>query len=152
MQTAKEFLDEEHETILSTQTEANEYLLSRLNDSISRIREDFQDLNQNQIKQIENEYKRMMNVLEEKTLTNQSIDEAKINQQRITQNEYDKLQDEYQSTSQELITLNEHNLMLSERILNMVNFIDKFFVFFLINFYLNRKQIYIQYVMNEEKN
>jgi hypothetical protein len=117
-----------------------------LNESISRIREDFQDLNQNQIKQIENEYKKMMNVLEEKILTNQSIDEAKINHQRIAQNEYEKLQDEYQSTSQELITLNEHNQMLSERILNMVNFINKFFE---INFYLNRKQIYIQYVMNE---
>ena len=50
MQTAKEFLEEEYQSILSTQTEANEYLLSRLNESISRIREDFHTLHQNQLK------------------------------------------------------------------------------------------------------
>ena len=45
MQTAKEFLDEEYQIILSAQTEANEYFLSRLNESVSRIREDFYELN-----------------------------------------------------------------------------------------------------------
>jgi hypothetical protein len=127
MQTAKEFLDEEHETILSTQTEANEYLLSRLNESISRIREDFHDLNQLQIKQIENEYQQMVRIVEDKSVTNRTNDEAMINQQRTMKNEYDKLQNEHRTMTQELTSLNDHNQMLSERILNMVNFIRKFF-------------------------
>jgi chromosome segregation ATPase len=119
MQTAKEFLDEERETILSTQTEANEYLLSRLNDSISRIREDFNDLNKTQLKQIENEYKQMIKILEENSLRNETIDETMINQQRAIQISYEKLQDEHQYITQELTTLNDHNQVLSERILNM---------------------------------
>jgi chromosome segregation ATPase len=119
MQTAKEFLDEEHQTILSTQTEANEYLLSRLNDSISRIREDFDELNKTQLKQIENEYKQMMKILEDKSLSNKTIDETMINQQRTIQIEYEKLQNEYQTLTQELTTLNDHNEILSETILNM---------------------------------
>ncbi|CAF4882731.1 unnamed protein product, partial [Rotaria magnacalcarata] len=41
MYQAKEFLDEEHETIIAAETEANEYLLSSLNESIVNIREDF---------------------------------------------------------------------------------------------------------------
>jgi chromosome segregation ATPase len=119
MQTAKEFLDEERETILSTQTEANEYLLSRLNDSISRIREDFNDLNKTQLKQIENEYKQMIKILEENSLRNETIDETMINQQRAIEISYEKLQDEHQYITQELTTLNDHNQVLSERILNM---------------------------------
>jgi len=119
MQTAKEFLDEERETILSTQTEANEYLLSRLNDSISRIREDFNDLNKIQLKQIENEYKQMIKILEENSLRNETVDETMINQQREIQISYEKLQDEHQYITQELKTLNDHNQILSERILNM---------------------------------
>jgi chromosome segregation ATPase len=119
MQTAKEFLDEERETILSTQTEANEYLLSRLNDSISRIREDFNDLNKTQLKQIENEYKQMIKILEENSLTNGTIDETMINHQRTIQISYEKLQDEHQSITQELTILNDHNQILSEKILNM---------------------------------
>jgi hypothetical protein len=119
MQTAKEFLDEEHQTMLSTQTEANEYFLSRLNESIARIREDFNELNQNQLKQIENEYKQIMKILEENTSANQIIDETMINHQRAMQIEYEKLQNEHQSTSQELTILNDLNQLLSEQVLAM---------------------------------
>ncbi len=112
MQTAKEFLNEEHQTILSTQTEANEYFLSRLNESILLIREDFNELHQNQLKQIENEYKKIMKILEEDTST---IDETMINQQI----EYDKLQNEHQSITQELTILNDLNQILSEQVLTM---------------------------------
>jgi chromosome segregation ATPase len=111
MQTAKEFLDEEHQTIVSTRTEANEYLLSRLNDAISRIREDFNELNKNQIKQFENEYQQMMKILEETPPINELIQKDPIS--------YETLQDDYQSITQELTTLNGHHQNLSERILNM---------------------------------
>ena len=117
MQTAKEFLDEEHQALLSTQTEANEYFLSRLNESVEQIREDFSELNKNQIKQIENEYKQKMSILEEKNSTEETL----FNQQRIRQNDYEKLQDEQQVLSNELFTLNDHNQILSERIIAMEN-------------------------------
>ena len=119
MQTAKEFLDEERETIIATQTEANEYLLSRLNDSITRIREDFDTLNKTQLKQIENEYKQMFQTLEQNLITNQSNDET-IAHQRAIQTELEQLQDEHQSVAQELTKLNYHNQTLAERVLAMV--------------------------------
>jgi hypothetical protein len=116
MQTAKEFLDEDHQAILSTQTEANEYLLSRLNQSITRIREDFTELNQTQLKQTENEYKQMLEILEENFLT---TDDTNI-QQSTLQTECEQLQDEHRSALQELTTLNDHNQALSERAIAMV--------------------------------
>ena len=57
----------------------------------------------------------MLTTLGENTLAN----ETTMNQQRITQFDYEKLQDEHQSISEELITLNDHNQILSERILMM---------------------------------
>ncbi|CAF3295658.1 unnamed protein product [Rotaria sp. Silwood2] len=119
MHTAKEFLDEEHQTILSTQTEANEYLLSCLNEFILRIREDFSELNKTQLKQMENEYKQMMRVIEETTLTNATMNEAMVNQQYSVQIECEKLQDENRSITQELTKLNDYNQVLSEQILAM---------------------------------
>ncbi|CAF5120126.1 unnamed protein product [Rotaria sp. Silwood1] len=121
MHTAKEFLDEEHQTILLTQTEANEYLLSCLNEFILRIRDDFNELNKTQLKQMENEYKQIMINIEENSLTNANINETIINQQHSIQNECEKLQNENQSITQELTKLNDYNQILSEQILAMVS-------------------------------
>jgi hypothetical protein len=116
MQTAKEFLDEERETIIATQTDANEYLLSRLNESINRIREDFHELNQTQLKQTENEYKQMLQILEENFMAN----ETTTTHQRPIQPDYERLHNEHQSVLQELTTLKDHNETLSERVFSMV--------------------------------
>ncbi len=115
MQTAKEFLDEERETIIATQTDANEYLLSRLNESINRIREDFHQLNQTQLKQTENEYKQMLQILEGNFMTNETT-----THQRAIQADYEQLHNEHQSVLQELTTLNDHNETLSEQVFAMV--------------------------------
>lgn len=61
IQTTKEFLHEEYQTLLSTQINPNEYFLSYFNQSIERIREDFTQLNQIQFKQMEDEYNRWIN-------------------------------------------------------------------------------------------
>jgi hypothetical protein len=143
MQTTKEFLTEECETIISTQTEANEYLLSRLHDSITRIREDFDQLNQAQLQQIENDYKQMLQTLEENLLSNQTIE---ISQQTIP-SEYQQLEQEHQIVLEELTTLNNQNQNLAERVLAMVCLESS--LFFLENiFILRRKRIFIHYVMN----
>jgi len=110
MQTTKEFLNEERETIISSQTEANEYLLSRLNDSINRIREDFNQLNKSQLEQIDNEYKQNLQKLEENLLTNQTIN---ISQQTIS-SEIDRLENENQSALQQLTIINDQNQILTE--------------------------------------
>ena len=99
MQTSKEFLDEEYQMMLSTQTNASEYFLSHLNKSIERIREDFSRLNQTQLKQMEEEYQQWMN--------HQSSNE-------ITQSE-----EEYRSMMEELTTLKKENEFLSETISTM---------------------------------
>jgi len=126
MQTAKEFLDEERETIIATQTDANEYLLSRLNESINRIREDFHELNQTQLKQTENEYKQMLQILEENFITN----ETTTTHQRAIPADYERLHNEHQSVLQELTTLKDHNETLSERVFAMVCNIILSIVFF----------------------
>jgi chromosome segregation ATPase len=143
MQTTKEFLNEERETILSTQTEANEYLLSRLNDSINRIREDFDQLNKTQLQQIENDYKQILQNLEENLINNQT----KNTSQEIIPSEYERLENEHQSVLQELTTLNDQNQILSQRILAMVCQNKKNLVFSFLLIY-RRKMIYIHYVMN----
>ncbi|CAF3471943.1 unnamed protein product [Rotaria socialis] len=119
MQTSKEFLDDEHQMILSTQAEANEYLLSCLNESITRISEDFNELNKAQIKQVENEYKHMMTVAEENFLANANKNETMENHQRAAQIECEKLQDEHRCMTQELTVVSDHNLVLTEQILAM---------------------------------
>jgi chromosome segregation ATPase len=116
MQTTKEFLNEERETIISSQTEANEYLLSRLNDSINRIREDFEQLNKTQLEQIDNEYKQILQKLEENLLNNQTTN---ISQQTIS-SENERLENEYQSALQQLTILNDQNQILVEQVLAMV--------------------------------
>jgi chromosome segregation ATPase len=120
MQTTKEFLNEERETIISTQTEANEYLLSRLNESITRIREDFHQLNQTQLQQIENDYKQIFQTLEE---TQQTTNTSP----NIIPSEHERLQDEHQIVLQEFTTLNDHNQILSARVLAMVCSKQNFF-------------------------
>ncbi|CAF1217905.1 unnamed protein product [Rotaria sordida] len=119
IQTAKDFLNEEHETIIATEIEANEYLLSHLNDSIVYIREDFNQLNKTQLKQIENEYKQMLQISEENFTNHQKINELTISQQRTSQIECERLQEEYQLVLQDLTTINNHNQILSEQILAM---------------------------------
>lgn len=120
MQTAREFLDEERETLLATQTEANEYLLSRLNESIQRIRDDFDLLNRTQLEQLENDYKQQMQILENNLFTSTDASDATISTsadpQRVNQ-----LQSEQRTVLQELSIVNKHNQSLSERVLAMVS-------------------------------
>ncbi|CAM4782059.1 unnamed protein product [Rotaria magnacalcarata] len=111
MHQAKEFLDEEHETIIAAETEANEYLLSSLNESIVNIREDFNQLNTAQITQIENEYKQTLQDVEESLTSNQTTNDTTTSNQQ--------LQDEYHVVAQELTTLKNDNSTLSERVLTM---------------------------------
>lgn len=117
MQTTKEFLDEECQTIISTQTEANEYLLSRLNDSINRIRDDFNHLNKTQLDQIENEYQQNLKTLEESLLANET---SNTSQEIIISSQYEQFQNEHQSVLEELTTLNNQNQNLSQQVLVMV--------------------------------
>ncbi|CAF1183420.1 unnamed protein product [Adineta ricciae] len=119
MQTAKEFLDEEYETILEAQSDANLYLLSCLNESILRIHDDFEHLNNQQIEQIENEYKQTMKKFEETSLANATDNETEIDRQHTSQTECGKLEEEYQSINEELTKVNEHNRLLTERISSM---------------------------------
>ncbi|UJR14875.1 hypothetical protein I4U23_001860 [Adineta vaga] len=119
MQTAKEFLDDEYETILAVQTEANDYFLTCLNESILRIYDDFDQLNKRQMEQVEIEYEKMIKILEENSLANEMINETEMNRQRTSQVEFRKLQEEYQLMTEELTTLNGHNHILSERIVDM---------------------------------
>ena len=119
MQTAKEFLDEERETILATEIEANEYLLSCLSESIIHIREDFDALNKTQMQQLENEYAQLLQTFEEYFTTEQTIDELTSCDDK-SQSTYKQLEDEYQLASQELTKLNNHNQLLLEQVLVMV--------------------------------
>ena len=90
--------------------------MSRLNESIARIREDFNELNQSQLRQIENEYQQIMKIFED----NQTIDETMLNnEQQKQQIEFEQLQNEHQSITQELTILNDLNLVLSEQVLAM---------------------------------
>ena len=68
MQTAREFLDEERETLLATETEANEDLLSRLNESIQRIRGRLRSVESNSLEQLENDYKQQITNLREQSV------------------------------------------------------------------------------------
>ena len=117
MQTAKEFLNDEYQTILGSQTEANDYFLSCLNQSVVRIREDFHRVNQTQVKQMENKYKQLMQTIEEYASVDTSRDETM--RHRTTDHE-GPLADEYRSAANELTKLGEHNRLLTERILDMV--------------------------------
>jgi hypothetical protein len=60
MHMAHEFLDDECENFIETHTEVNDCLLSCLNDSIQHIRLDFEQLNDNQLKQLEDGYQQQM--------------------------------------------------------------------------------------------
>ncbi|CAM2724985.1 unnamed protein product [Rotaria socialis] len=111
MRQTKEFLNEEHETIIAAETEANEYLLSSLNESIVNIREDFNQLNTAQITQIENEYSQILQNVEGSLTSNQTTNDTTTSNQQ--------LQDEYHAVAQELATLKNDNSTLSERVLTM---------------------------------
>ena len=115
MQTAKEFLDEEQETILSTQTDANEYFLSRLNQAISRIRDDFDQLNKTQLKQMENQYQQLMETAEENLLHQSHTDQSAVSNEHVRQIEY-----EQESIADELTVLNDYHQSLTERLVSMV--------------------------------
>ncbi|CAF1540877.1 unnamed protein product, partial [Didymodactylos carnosus] len=119
MQTAKEFLSEERETIIGVQAEANEFMLSRLNDSILRIRDDFSILNQSQLKQSENEYKQMLQVVEESINANIDDDSNDILMSQRRQSELEELHQETSQAQQELLTLNNYNQALSDRVNQM---------------------------------
>lgn len=116
MQTTKEFLDDECQTIISTQTDANEYFLSRLNHSIKHIREDFQQLNHTQLIQTENDYEKLLQTLEE----NFKVNQTSIHSEEIKPTQYEQLQNEHDVVIQELNTLNNQNQDLSQQILSMV--------------------------------
>lgn len=113
MQTTKEFLSEERDTILSSRHDANEYFLSQLHESIARIRDDFEQINQNQLQQIEQDYQQMLQTLEENLSTNQV--NPVTNPSQIEQ-----LQKEQQTIYDEWTTMNEQNQTLVERVLTMV--------------------------------
>lgn len=112
MQTAKEFLDDEHQTILLAQTEANEYLLSSLNQSIELIRNDFNELNKTHLKQIENQYKQTIANIEENTNENEF---------ELVQPQTIEIENEYLTLKNELTQLNNHNEILTDRIHAMEN-------------------------------
>ena len=114
MQTTKEFLSEERDTILSSRHEANEYFLSQLHESIARIRDDFEKLNQTQLQQIEQDYQQMLQTVEENLLAN-------IPNQLSNPSEYEQLQHEQQTVQEEWTALNDQNQILSERMLIMVS-------------------------------
>ena len=75
MQTTKEFLIEEQQSLLSTQNYANEDFLARLHQSIARLKEDFYELNQQQIKQLENQYEQVMKRFEDEIKHQRPIEE-----------------------------------------------------------------------------
>jgi hypothetical protein len=147
MQTAKEFLDEEQQTILATQTDANEYLLSRLNQAISRIRDDFDQLNKTQLKQMENQYQQLMQITEENLLNKSQPDLSAISQQEqhVRQIEY-----EQESIGEELTVLNDYHQSHSERILFMVSS-DVLLFWSFTNSFCSRKRIYMRCEMNVEE-
>ena len=146
MQTAREFLDDERQTILMSQSEANEFLLSRLTESIQRIREDFQRLNQCQIEELEIEYKHKFEWLEEQfrseskptTLISNNIEE--IHRHLVT---------EQRSTIQELNFVTDQHKILSAKILALVkeekidDRVENFLFFFF------RNSIFILFGTNE---
>lgn len=113
MHTTKEFLSEERDTILSSRHEANEYFLSQLHESIARIRDDFEALNQTQLQQIEQDYQQMLHTVEENLLANPI--------HKTNPSDYEQLQHEQQIVQEEWTALNDQNQILSERILTMVN-------------------------------
>ena len=125
MQTAREFLDEERETLLATETEANEDLLSRLNESIQRIRGDFDLLNRTQLEQLETDYKQQIQILENNLFTSTDASDAtsstSTDPQRLNQLQGEQLQIEQRTVLQELSIVNKHNHGLSERVLVMVS-------------------------------
>ncbi|CAF1133464.1 unnamed protein product, partial [Didymodactylos carnosus] len=121
MQTTREFLNEERDNIITIQTDANEFMLSRLNDSILRIREDFNVLNQLQLKQLENEYKQMLRIVEvsvNDTLDDGSTASATVLHQR-RQAKFEELHEEASLTQQELSTLSDYNQTLVDKVNQM---------------------------------
>lgn len=127
LQRAKEFLDEEREIILSAEVEANEYLLSRLSETIDSIREDFNQLNTSQLNDIENEYKQLLQTVEENLLSNQTIDGKPTSNESKNQH----LEEDYENVLQELTILNSDNKKLSQTVFSMVSL----YLFLLFTFY-----------------
>ena len=144
MQTTKEFLDEEQQAILSTQTDANEFFLSRLNESISHIRDDFHQLSQLQYKQIDEFYQQLRNNIQE-TIRNEPREEIKIN------SPLEQLQNEQKLINEELINAKEQHEILAEQLMAMVRLkrIKYFHRQFLIAF---RKRISVIFVDNMFEN
>lgn len=114
MQTTKEFLSEERDTILSSRHEANEYFLSQVHQSIAQIRDDFEQLNQSQLQQIEHDYQQMLQTVEENLVTYQT------NNPVSNPSAIEQLQHEQQTIYEEWTGLNEQNQTLAERVLAMV--------------------------------
>ena len=127
MQTTREFLDEERENMLATQTEANDYLMSRLDESIKRIREDFEHMNRSQLEQLDTEYTQLLTVLEENLQSAESADDDGAaatrtdEEDRVDQANYAQLQSEHRVTLQELTHLTRDNQTLAERVFSLVN-------------------------------
>ena len=126
MQTTREFLDEERENMLATQTEANDYLMSRLDESIKRIREDFEHMNRSQLEQLDKEYGQLLTVLQENLQNAESTDDGAEamgtdEEERVNQANYAQLQSEHRVTLQELTHLTRDNQTLAERVFSLVS-------------------------------
>ena len=117
MQNTREFLDDERETLIASREEANEDLLSRLSESVDRIRDDFDQLNRAQLKQAENEYKQMLQILEESLLAEET---TTATAPRDNQVDSQRLYEEHHAVTQELTALRENNQALAERAYAMV--------------------------------
>ena len=117
MQTAREFLDDERELFLTSQTEAGEYYRLHLNESIQRIREDFQQLNRSQLKQLENEYEEKFRWLGDFSSSSSSSEILTDDSQRV---EREQLENDYRIVTQELNIVNDQYQTLTQRVEQMV--------------------------------
>ena len=117
MQTAREFLDDERDLFITSQTEAGEYYRSHLNESIQQIREDFQQLNRAQLKQLENEFEEKLRWLGEFSSSSSSSEIVSDDPQRV---EREQWENESRLVTQELNIVNAQYQTLTQRVQQMV--------------------------------
>ena len=108
LRTTKEFLVEEKQNLDLTQIDANEDFLNRLQQSIERLRNDFQQLNENQLKQIEETYRETIERLGNELKPN--------DKQQIEENQWENL---CRSEEEILKNLYEENNHLTDEILRL---------------------------------
>jgi hypothetical protein len=152
METAKDFLNDEQQSIFASQANAHEYFLSRLTQSVSRIRDDFEQLNQTQIKHIDSQYQQYMITIED-YLRQES------NHKNKQQPDHEQWHIEQKTMTDELRRLTNDHHLLAQRIVDMVD--SSLFsctcscVHRQSSFhfsYVSRKRIYMLYVQIIDKN